>query len=74
MDSCRTRWSLARTDGVRQTDRMSKELVFHVEQDEDMLAAVCHDPEMATQGENLEELIVMIRDVVRCRFDDGESL
>ena len=52
---------------------MSKELVFHVEQDEDMLAAVCHEPEMATQGENLEELIVMIRDLVRCRFDDGDE-
>jgi len=46
---------------------MSKELVFHVEQDEDMLAAVRHEPEMATQGENLEELIVMIRDLVRCQ-------
>ena len=53
---------------------MSKELVFLVEQDEDMLEAVCHEPEMATQGENFEELIVMIRDLVRCRFDDGESM
>ena len=64
MDSCRTGWNLARTGGIGQTGRMSKELVFHVEQDEDMLAAVCHEPEMATQGGNLEELIVMIRPTV----------
>jgi hypothetical protein len=38
-----------------------------------MLVAVCHDPEMATQGENLDELITMIRDFVRCRFDEGDE-
>jgi predicted RNase H-like HicB family nuclease len=52
---------------------MKKELAFHVEQDEDMLVAVCHEPEMATQGETLEELIAMIRDLVRCRFDLGDE-
>ena len=52
---------------------MKKELAFHVEQDEDMLVAVCHKPEMATQGETLEELIAMIRDLVRCRFDEGDE-
>jgi hypothetical protein len=56
-----------------QTAGMSKELVFHVEQDEEMLVAVCHEPEMATQGGNLEELIGMVRDLVRCRFDDGDE-
>lgn len=50
-----------------------KELRFEVEQDEDMLVAVCHQPEMATQGETLEELIAMIRDLVKCRFESGDE-
>jgi hypothetical protein len=41
---------------------MKQEFVFQIEQDDDMLAATCHDPEMATQGENLDDLIAMIRD------------
>jgi len=38
-----------------------------------MLAATCHEPEIATQGENLEELIAMIRDLVQCRFDEKDE-
>jgi predicted RNase H-like HicB family nuclease len=52
---------------------MKKEFVFQIEQDEDMLVAICNEPEMATQGENLDELLVMIRDLIRCRFDDGDE-
>ncbi len=52
---------------------MKKELVFEIEQDEQMLVAVCHEPEMATQGASLDELIAMIRDLVQCRFDDGDE-
>jgi len=52
---------------------MKAELLFHVEQDGDMLAAVCHEPEMDTQAASLEELIAMIRDLVRCRFDEGDE-
>jgi hypothetical protein len=52
---------------------MKQEFVFRVEQDEDMLVATCHEPEMATQGENLDELIVMIRDLVRCRFGEKDE-
>jgi hypothetical protein len=51
---------------------MSK-LLFEVEQDGDWLVATCHDPEMATQAETLEELPVMIRDLVQCRFDPGDQ-
>ena len=40
---------------------------------EDVLVAVCHQPEMATQGGTLEELIAMIRDLARCRFEDGDE-
>jgi hypothetical protein len=28
---------------------------------------------MATQGETLDELLVMIRDLVQCRFDDADE-
>lgn len=52
----------ARRSSVRQTFAMKQEFVFQIEQDDDMLAATCHDPEMATQGENLDDLIAMIRD------------
>lgn len=48
------------------------ELLFHVEQDEGWLVAICHEPEMATQAETLEALVPMIRDLVQCRFDDGD--
>ena len=58
---------------MRQTLAMTNEFVFQVEQDEDMLVAVCHEPEMATQGETLDELIGMIRDLVRCRFDEKDE-
>ena len=52
---------------------MKKEFVFEIEQDEDMLVAVCHEPEMATQGESLDELIAMIRDLIQCRFDENDE-
>lgn len=52
---------------------MKKEFVFEIEQDEDMLVAVCHAPEMATQGANLDELIAMIRDLIQCRFDENDD-
>jgi predicted RNase H-like HicB family nuclease len=47
--------------------------MFQIEQDEDMLVAICHDPEMATQGENLDELLDMIRDLIQCGFDAGDE-
>jgi predicted RNase H-like HicB family nuclease len=52
---------------------MKDEFVFQIEQDDDMLVAVCHEPEMATQGENLDELLGMIRDLIRCRFEEGDE-
>ena len=52
---------------------MKKEFVFQIEQDEAMLVATCHEPEMATQGENLDELLAMIRDLIRCRFGEGDE-
>jgi predicted RNase H-like HicB family nuclease len=58
---------------MRHNSHMKKEFAFQIEQDEDMLVATCHEPEMATQGENLDELLVMIRDLIRCRFDDGDN-
>jgi hypothetical protein len=52
---------------------MKQEFVFQIEQDDDMLVATCHDPEMATQAESLDELIAMIRDLVRCRFGEKDE-
>jgi predicted RNase H-like HicB family nuclease len=52
---------------------MKKEFVFQIEQDEDMLVAVCHEPEMATQGASLDELIAMIRDLIQCRFEESDE-
>jgi hypothetical protein len=52
---------------------MTKELIFDVEQDGNLLVAVCHEPEMATQGANIEELIAMIRDLVHCRFEAADE-
>ena len=33
---------------MKQNASMKNELVFQIEQDEDMLVATCHEPEMAT--------------------------
>ncbi len=52
---------------------MKKEFVFEVEQDDNMLVAICHEPEMATQGETLDELLAMIRDLVQCRFAENDE-
>jgi hypothetical protein len=58
---------------MKQISNMKKEFVFQVEQDDDMLVATCYEPEMATQGKNLDELLAMIRDLIRCRFDEGDA-
>jgi predicted RNase H-like HicB family nuclease len=52
---------------------MKQEFVFQIEGDEDALVAICHDPEMATQGETLDDLIVMIRDLIQCRFEANDE-
>ncbi len=52
---------------------MKKEFIFEVGQDEEILVATCHEPEMATQGESLDELLVMIRDLAQCRFDENDE-
>jgi predicted RNase H-like HicB family nuclease len=60
-------------DVPNQNQAMKKELTFDIEQEEGGFVAVCHDPEMATQGDTLEELVAMIRDLVKCRFDEGDE-
>ena len=52
---------------------MKKEFIFQIEQDDDMLVATCHEPEMATQGASLDELLAMIRDLVQCRFGEKDE-
>jgi hypothetical protein len=64
---------LAREGFVKHNYCVKKEFVFQIEQDDDMLVATCHEPEMATQGENLDELLAIFRDLIRCRFDEGDE-
>jgi predicted RNase H-like HicB family nuclease len=52
---------------------MKKEFIFEVEQDDNMLVATCHEPEMATQGGTRDELLAMIRDLVQCRFAENDE-
>ena len=66
-------FALVKIHFVGETGRMKKEFVFQIEQDEDALVAICHDPEMATQGGNLDELIAMIRDLIQCRFEANDE-
>ena len=35
--------------------------------------ATCREPEMATQGETLNELLFMVRDLIRRRFDEKDE-
>jgi len=48
------------------------EIVFAVEVDDGWRVATCHEPEMATQAESLEELGSMVRDLVNCRSDSSD--
>jgi predicted RNase H-like HicB family nuclease len=66
-------FALVKIPLVSETCRMKKEFVFQIERDEDALVAICHDPEMATQGDNLDELIAMIRDLIQCRFEANDE-
>ena len=52
---------------------MKKEFVFQIEREDDTLVAICHEPEMATQGESLDGLIAMIRDLILCRFEENDE-
>ncbi|RPH30071.1 hypothetical protein EHM92_09485 [bacterium] len=72
-DTLSTVSSLATTDFMPHSFFVKKEFIFNVEQDEDMLVAICPEPEMATQGQDLEELILMIRDLIQCRFEEGDE-
>ena len=49
------------------------ELNFDVRNEEGLLVAVCHEPEMATQGRTMEELIHMVRELIQCHFDEGDE-
>ena len=63
-----TKRGLASAGFRRDNFDMKQEFAFQIEQDDNMLVATCHEPEMATQGENLDELLAMIRDLIRCRI------
>ena len=50
------------------------ELNFDVRKEGELLVAVCHEPEMATHGRTMEELIQMVRELILCHFDVGDKL
>lgn len=52
-----------------------KEIIFEVREDEvdGGFVAIALGHSIATQGETEEELGDMVRDAVRCHFDDGEA-
>ena len=49
------------------------ELVFDVREEDGILVAICENPDMATQGRTMEELIGMVRDLIQCHFDEGDA-
>jgi len=49
------------------------ELNFDVHEEDGMLVAVCKDPDMATHGRTLEELIPMVKELIQCHFDEGDE-
>ena len=49
------------------------ELTFDVREEDGLLVAVCTDPDMATQGRTLEELIQMLKELILCHFDEGDE-
>lgn len=49
------------------------ELNFDVREEGGLLVAVCHEPEMATHGRTMEELIQMVRELILCHFDEGDA-
>jgi len=65
--------NLAKINLLSQTWSMKPEFVFQIEREDDTFVAVCHEPEMATQGGTLDELIAMIRDLIQCRFDENDE-
>ena len=52
-----------------------QEIIFEVREDEadGGFVAVALGHAIATQGETEEDLREMVRDAVRCHFDDGEA-
>ena len=49
------------------------ELIFDVRKEDDLLVAVCEDPDMATHGRTLEELLKMVKELLLCHFDEGDE-
>ena len=49
------------------------ELIFDVREEDGLLVAVCTDPDMATHGRTLEELIQMVKELILCHFDEGDE-
>jgi len=49
------------------------ELIFDVRSEDGLLVAVCKDPDLATHGRNVEELVRMVRELILCHFDESAA-
>ena len=49
------------------------ELTFDVRKEDGLLVAVCENPDMATHGRTVEELLQMVRELIACHFDEGDE-
>jgi predicted RNase H-like HicB family nuclease len=49
------------------------ELNFDVREEDGLLVAVCKDPDLATNGRSVEELVQMVRELIACQFDEGDE-
>ena len=73
---CANSFASAQIDSCRQTRTeliAFMELNFDVRREDGLLVAVCHEPEMATHGRTVEELIQMVRELILCHFDEGDE-
>lgn len=52
---------------------MKNELVFDVSEENGLFVAVCHEPDMATQAQSMDELVKMVRELIDCHFDEGDE-
>jgi predicted RNase H-like HicB family nuclease len=59
--------------GAHSTKLINMELIFDVHEEDGILVAVCKNPDLATHGRNLEELIQMVKEVIACHFDEGDE-
>jgi len=61
-------------DDEKLTEIWHKGIPFRVTREGKTYVAVCKGLDLATQGETIEELRKMIKDIVRCFWEDDDAL